>query len=392
MKIAWVTRSFLDYRVPVHEELNRLVDGNLTVVYSADVVPQRVRSKASVALGSEAVALTGEFRLTGKKVDRCLTANRGVRIPYQRGLVKMLSKLKPDVLVSDGFFQWTYSALLLRALRKIPHIMCYERTAHTERNAQWYRTAYRKFVMRWIDAICCAGMLCGEYVQSLGYPKEKITYGHITADLAGLQNGFDKVSDDELLELKKRHNLRGTVFLYVGSLIPRKGVMELLDAWKSLEAGISCEEATLLLVGDGQQRDKLEQYVKESQLKSVRFAGFVGYDNLPVYYRVADAFVIATLEDNWSLVVPEAMSCGLPILSSKYNGCCLELVRPGNGFIFDPHDKTELVSTLNKCLSKHGSLVEMGQKSRQIVSNYTAKHAARAILDACKIATRNIAN
>ncbi len=392
MKIAWATRSFLDYRVPVYEELNRLVNNNLAVVYCADVIPDRVRTKINNALGENAIGLTGEFRLAGKKVNAYLDANKSVRIPYQPGLVKTLRRLEPDVLVSDGFFQWTHAALWLRARKKIPHVMCYERTAHTERNAQWFRTAYRKFAMRWIDTICCTGKLCGEYVQSLGFPKEKITYGHMAANLAGLRKSIDKVTDDQLLELKGKHDLRGTVFLYVGSLIPRKGVMELLNAWKSFEAGISRDKATLLLAGDGRQRGELDCFVRENRLQGVRFAGSVDYDSLPLYYKVADAFVIATLEDNWSLVVPEAMACGLPILSSKYNGCFPELVRPGNGWVFDPHDATDLASTLNHCLSIQERLSEMGQESRHIVSEHTTENAAGAILNACRIATQKLAN
>ena len=61
--------------------------------------------------------------------------------------------------------------------------MCYERTHHTERNAQWFRIAYRKFVLRWIDAICCTGILCSNYVKSLGFKEDKIAFGHMVGDI-----------------------------------------------------------------------------------------------------------------------------------------------------------------------------------------------------------------
>ena len=70
--------------------------------------------------------------------------------------------------------------------------MCYERTTHTERNAQLIRRLYRKAVIKWIDAICCSGKLCGEYVADMGFDKEKITFGHMVADLEHMQKKSDK--------------------------------------------------------------------------------------------------------------------------------------------------------------------------------------------------------
>ena len=67
MRITWIVRSFLDYRVPVFDNLNKLVNGNLTLIYYRDVVPLRVRDKTEQALGQNSVALTGELRLIGPK-------------------------------------------------------------------------------------------------------------------------------------------------------------------------------------------------------------------------------------------------------------------------------------------------------------------------------------
>ncbi len=384
-----MARSFLDYHVPVYEELNKLVDDNLTVIYYGDVVPERVRSKIANVLGGSAIALSGELRLKGEKIASDSMANIGVRILYQPGLIKAISKSKPDVLISDGFFQWTYAALWLRAFKKIPHVMCYERTAYTERNAQWYRVAYRKSVMRWIDAMCCNGKLCGEYVQSLGFPAEKNTYGHMVADIAGLENSATKVTGKQIFELKTKHDLKGTVLLYVGRLIPRKGLIELLNAWKKFSSSISADEVTLLLVGDGPQRGELEQYVKENYLNNVRLAGFVDYDSLAPYYKAADAFIIPTLEDNWSLVVPEAMACRLPILCSKYNGCWPELVHSGeNGWVFDPLDHKDILQCLKVCMENRARLSQMGQRSKVIVGDHTPVKAAESIVRACKVAMK----
>lgn len=386
MKITWITRSFLDYRIPVYKELNDLTGGNLTLIYYSDVVPTRVRDKTTEVLGENSIGLSGELRLSGPKSLGGRMANTTLRVPFQPGLINIIRASKPDIMVTDGFFQWTYGALFLRATRRIPHIMCYERTAHTERNAQWYRIAYRKIVKRWINAVCCNGKLCGEYTKSLGFHEEQITYGHMAADVVGLKHAISQVSPDEISKLKQKLVLNGLVYLYVGRLIPRKGIDKLLNAWKIFSDESKINEMTLLLVGNGPQRKQLEAYCTTHSLHNVCFTGDVNYDSIAPYYKVADLFVIPTLEDNWSLVVPEAMSCGLPVLCSIYNGCWPELVTKENGWVFDPLDSEDTSACLEKCLAARDRLPQMGQKSLDIVSHHTPEHAAKAILDACRIA------
>lgn len=384
MKAVWVTRSFLDYRIPVHRQLNERLGGELTLFYNADYVPKRCSDKAQQVLGARAKGIRGERAFAWSSQSGF--ANKGIRLPYQPGLIRAILDEKPDVLISDGFFQWTYAALWLRATRGIPHVMCYERTAHTEWNAQWYRTAYRKLVMRWIDAMCCNGRLCGEYARGLGFPKERITYGHMVADVEGMRQAVSCVSEARTSAVKAELGLQRVVFLYVGQLISRKGIDKLLMAWKVFSGTVKSDGVTLLLVGDGPQRSELEQYCASHVLNNVRFVGAVDYDTLAPFYRVANLFVIPTLEDNWSLVVPEAMACGLPILCSKYNGCWPEYVTPSNGWVFDPLSAEDTCDCLRRCFSARERLPEMGRQSEKIVGHHTPKEAAEAVLRACEIA------
>ena len=390
MRITWIVRSFLDYRVPVFDNLNKLVGGNLTLIFYRDVVPPRVQRKTEQVLGQNSIGLTGELRLVGPKSFATGASGSGnsggLRIPLQPGLVKVVRRSKPDVMVTDGFFQWTTAALWLRATKGVPHVMLYERTEHTERNAQWYRKAYRKLVMRWIDAICCNGKLCGEYTRNLGFPQDCITYGNMVADVEGMKQAVSRISEVETARLKVKYSLKGMVFLYVGGLVHRKGVDKLLKSWKVVVANSESQAMTLLLVGDGQQREELEQYCESNRLENVRFAGAIDYDELVPFYKAADVFIIPTLSDNWSLVVPEAMACGLPILCSKYNGCWPELVTPDNGWVFDPHDVADTVASLEKCIQGSEALPEMGRRSLEIIGNYTGRTAAEAILKTCELA------
>lgn len=382
---VWVTRSFLDYRVPVFAELDKLCCGKLTVIYNGDYVPQRVQDKLSDILGERAVALHGEKRI-GPNVFSNSMANSSMRIPWQSGLLREIRKRHPDVLISDGFFQWTAACLWLRARYKIPHLMCYERTAHTERHAQWYRKLYRKLVLRYIDAVCCSGKLCGEYTQSLGVLKKKITYGHMVADVAGLQTSCSEISFVAREHTRKSHDLNGIVFLYVGQLIARKGIMELLNAWNRFVENQKIGTATLAVIGGGPDDEAVRKFCTKHSLGSVRLLGGIDYDKISDFYAAADCFVISTLEDNWSLVVPEAMACGLPILCSEYNGCWTELVHENlNGWVFDPLNNKNAVKALSAVLKDAERLKSMGNKSLEIIAEHTPQVAAKSVFDACSI-------
>ncbi len=452
LKIAWVTRSFLDYRIPVYRALDELAGGGLHLIYSGDYVPQSVQDKALMVLGDRALGLRGEWKIGLE--DRAFMANRNFSIRFQPGLLKIIRHLQPDVLVCDGFFKWTFPALLHRIRHGTPLVVLYERTAHTERRAQWIRTAYRRFALRYTDAMSCNGRLCREYSMSLGFPRERITLGQMAADTEGMAQSAGRVPESEIRRLRQKWGAEEggqrtgggrLVILYVGQLNKRKGIAEMLNGWEVFQrtedgqrrtenGGRRAEDggrqtetstcrlplpasarATLVIVGEGPERESLEQSAGRREL-SVQFVGAVDYDKLAPYYAAADAFIIPTLEDNWSLVVPEAMACGLPILCSKYNGCWPELVQEGrNGWLFDPLDWRDIARVLEACLRASMTptaaisafsfplsasaervlssvLRTMGQESRKVLRDHTPPTAADSIYRACEIALQATIN
>ena len=314
-------------------------------------------------LRDQAIVLSGEKSIG---TDMPTEANTTWCIPYQPGLGSAVLESKPDVLVGDGFFQWSAVCIWHRFRHGIPFVCCYERWSHTERNAQWYRRAYRSMAFRYTDAISCNGSLSRNYVLSLGFPKENITIVHMAAATAALSDKARCVTEVEIARLRSQwlgclgsnenslNNLSrgvGTVFLYVGRLILIKGLKELVNGFAKFcdneLKGTNRVTTALVIIGTGREEEGLRRQVEELKIDSVYFQGYVDYDNFAPYYAAADAFIIPTLEDNWSLVVPEAMACGLPILCSKYNGCWPDLVQEGrNGCVFDPFDAVDLARCL----------------------------------------------
>ena len=140
MKILWVNPSFLDYRIPLYEELNKLCNGDFHLVYSINRIPERCNKKIQQVLKRNAHGLSKEKRFNfGKESD---FSNSHISIPYPSGLYKAIKSVKPDFIIAEGFFQFTPWALWYSFVHRIPLMIAYERTAHTERNCPSWRRLY----------------------------------------------------------------------------------------------------------------------------------------------------------------------------------------------------------------------------------------------------------
>ena len=378
MKILWVNSSFLDYRIPVYKRLNELSGGNFYIVYSRTMVPERIPYKIEAAIGNHAIAIDGENQLCIGKSDTL--ANKNLRIPRPSGLYKVIKEVNPDIIIGEGFFQWTPFALRYSITHRKPLFIGYERTKWTERDCPKWRALYRKVVDKFTRGYLCNGILTKEYLMDeLKVSEKKITTGTMSADSEGLAKASLSISPEERAAFKHSLGLHeeGITFLYSGYLIPRKGVDYLLQAWmKHIQ---TYPKDQLLLVGGGELQESLSKtYGRE---KSIYFMGTVVYDTIYRYYNAADVFVIPTLEDNWSLVVPEAMACGLPVACSVYNGCYPELVHEGeNGALFDPLDVKSTVKALE--YFHHVDLDQQGARSIEIEKQYNTERVAQNIFNA----------
>jgi glycosyltransferase involved in cell wall biosynthesis len=112
----------------------------------------------------------------------------------------------------------------------------------------------------------------------------------------------------------------GRVVFTARRLVPRMGLMLLLEAWAALRAdGV---EATLLVAGDGPQRGELEDRLAALGLSdSVRLLGEIDEDELVDRYRSADLCVLPSLSlEGFGLAAVEALACGTPVVVTDVGG------------------------------------------------------------------------
>jgi glycosyltransferase involved in cell wall biosynthesis len=151
--------------------------------------------------------------------------------------------------------------------------------------------------------------------------------------------------------------------VFVGRLVPVKGLPVLLKAWKKVVAKMP---ARLVIAGDGPQRDELHQLASDLQLgEHVDFLGNVS--DVPSVLAGATVYVQPSYQEGMPNSVLEAMACALPIVATRISGN-VDLVEEGDsGLLVPVADEDSLAEALASLLAAPERARAMGLRSREIV-------------------------
>jgi glycosyltransferase involved in cell wall biosynthesis len=165
----------------------------------------------------------------------------------------------------------------------------------------------------------------------------------------------------------------GPIVLYVGRLDAEKGVDLLIDAWHLLQS----PDATLLLVGDGPERQKLEQLATSGVNRTpIRFEG--PSTDVHRYYAAADVFVLPSRSEGLSNALLEAMASGLPVVATDVGGNRQVIDTPLIGKLVAPSDPRSLRDAIAQLLANPAMRRAMGQSARAHVQ---AAYSIEGMLD-----------
>lgn len=160
----------------------------------------------------------------------------------------------------------------------------------------------------------------------------------------------ENVNKKEVDRLRKNLNLskRDIVIIFVGRLAQEKNIEFLLNAEKKIINNHS--NIKLLIVGDGPDKEKLEMFSRKLGIeKNVIFTGKVAWDDMPVYYQLANFFATASKTETQGLTVIEAMAAGITPVCIRDEAFLTAITDNLNGFIFDNIDEyVEIILKLEK--------------------------------------------
>jgi glycosyltransferase involved in cell wall biosynthesis len=169
------------------------------------------------------------------------------------------------------------------------------------------------------------------------------------------------------------------VLVYLGRLGPEKNLPFLLRSFAgTLQA---YEQARLMIIGDGPERENLEERVKQMGLDNyVRFTGQIPYDQVPKYITVADVFATASVTEVHPFSVIEAMAAGLPVLGIQSPGVGDTVQDGETGYLAPETDLASFTAKMVRLVMDHNSRRKMGAQARQAAEEYAIERTTQIVL------------
>ncbi len=176
-------------------------------------------------------------------------------------------------------------------------------------------------------------------------------------------NKFKKVSANEI---GQKFNLKDKkVVLFAGKLTIYKGVEYLIKAAKWIHGQV-------LIAGDGPERKKLEEMIRQQKITNVRFLGHLGNNEhlLVKLYSRANVFVAPSIWDEpLGLVILEAMACETTVVVTRKGGIPLAVKEGKNGLFIKARSVMDIVEKVNTLLDNDEKRQKMAQNAREIAGS-----------------------
>lgn len=225
----------------------------------------------------------------------------------------------------------------------------------TSRNF-WLEWAKRQ-ILRSYDGALVGAARQADYMRSLGFSDRPVV------------PGYDAVSIDRV-----RRQAAGAAdvaweqrpFAYVGRFVAKKNLATLLRGYARYAARAGASARELTLVGDGELRDDLQALAHELGIaEQIRWSGFLGAEAVSQALAESLALCLVSTEEQWGLVVNEAVALDLPVIVSSPVGARDALVRDGvNGYVIEPDDEEAIAQAMFEVSTDRDKWERMATQSR----------------------------
>lgn len=285
--------------------------------------------------------------------------------PFSARAMDALADFSPQIIHTHCPVMSTVMARALRERLDVPVVFTY----HTKFDIDIRRalsgqllqqTAIRLLVdnISACDEVWVVSRGAGENLRSLGY----------TGDYIVMENGVDfprgPVSNDRCSALRKELGLpeQVPVYLFVGRMMWYKGVHIILDALAALRQ--SGRDFRMLMVGDGMERQEMEQKAAQLRLDDICiFTGAVhDREKLRTLFSLSDLFLFPSTFDTNGIVVREAAACGTASVLVR-DSCAAEGVADGVNALLIEENAASLKALLEKKGADRAALSHLGQQA-----------------------------
>jgi len=383
MKLGIVATHPIQYQVPWFQRLALQPGIELTVYYSGIPSAQQQGAGFGVAFQWDIPMLEG---YAWAVVETCPKRIFGWELMPSNimHIATTFARDKLEAVIITGWrprFLW--QALLASMCLSLPRIVRGESNALRVR-PWWIRLGHRLLLSRY-TAFLAIGQSNHRFYLQNGVRPARIFSAPYFVDNDRFVRQSERLRA-ERAKVRERWDIpeNSVCFLYVGKLIRKKRIFDLLEAVK-IVCGTGMD-IHLLVTGAGELLSNAHRIAREHHLP-VNFTGFMNQSEIAAAYVAADCLVLPSdYGETWGLVVNEAMACGLPAIVSDRVGCGAGLIEDGiTGYTFPFADVEELADRMLRCARDRPSLWAMGQRAKKrVLRDYSVEKAVQGTVAALK--------
>lgn len=299
---------------------------------------------------------------------------------FNRSLSKMVNKIEADVYESHAVSGYGF----LNAMRKqkinkpfiqtVHGVLADEYIQSSKMVSPSLKTKLSNFFMKRLGEIeKQAAQKASLVVTISSYSVQKIVelYGIEESKIRIVPNGVDvqrfKPNNDfeEAKKIVGENNEH--IVLFVGNLIPRKGLHFLIDAAKVVTK--ENKKTKFVVVGDGPLKNNLITYAKKQEVfANFSFLGKVSNSVLPQLYSFADLFVSPSLQEGQGITLLEAQASAKPVVAFNVSAISEVVKHNQTGLLVEPNG-SQLGKAISNLLADDDLRKKMGKRGRELVSS-----------------------
>jgi len=230
----------------------------------------------------------------------------------------------------------------------------------------WLLFLFEKFTDRFTDAYVSVSKVLSETYTEKGIGKKDNHYTVYSGmELSKFYQARDKINYQEKYE-ELEINAGDFLIGNVARLETRKGHQFLLDAFKNVVEEQKYGRVKLLIIGEGNKRKYLENYVKELNLgDKVIFTGY--REDVEELMALMDIFVLTSLREGLPRVLVQAAAVGMPSIAFNVDGVPEIIEDNHNGFLVRVGDVEQLAKRIMQYIDHKELLVLHGKNGRELI-------------------------
>lgn len=271
-------------------------------------------------------------------------------------LQEYIDDFKPDAVYVAGWINKFYLKIARKYKKMGKPVIC-------GMDNQWRNTLKQQIgvivsrikIKSYFTHIWVPGMLQYNFATRLGFKKKEIMLNLYSCDT----DAFNV----KQTQIEKR-------FLFVGRLVAQKGIETLINAYNN----IKLKDWPLHIIGSGPCQNMIVENERDMIIHdNVVYNEFVQPEDVCLMMKKGGVFVLPASYEAWGLVIHEAATAGMPIITTHECGAAYHLVKNGyNGYLIEPDNEKQLQEAMAKIANKTDEEIkEMGNRSKELARSFT---------------------